>query len=794
MSLSDKIKQRLLKTFKIEANEHIRFISNQLILYEKERNKDKKAKLIEEIFRSAHSLKGAARAVGQNEVVDLCQSIENLFSGLKKGELNETPHLFDAVLKGVRTVLAFVNEEDETKRLAMSDLITEYVDMIEEINHTNQKDNAEESSADWHEEVEKKISEEAEEETETPNRKESGTAVDRESSAKKPQENLEPKSLEVPGVDNLVKPEISDQIRISIDKIEKILLKSEELLPNKQALEEHKNELASLLMLLETWRKKWRKKRALFARMFNFVTTEGSSSKHYADFSALLEFLEYNEEFFSDTENFIEELQKKVQQNYFDFSNKLYQLNEDIRSSLLLPFNTLTNQFPLMIRDISQQMGKEIIFSVEGDSIEIDKRVLEELKDPFVHLLRNSIDHGIETPDEREKMNKERAGNLSVKINSVEGNNVEIIIEDDGRGIDPEKIKNSALQKKIISEEELNKLTDEEILNLIFESDLSTAKVITDLSGRGLGLAIVKEKVIKLGGSIELGSRVNVGTVFKLTIPLTVSTVRGLLIRVGNHKFFIKISELVSVIRVKKEDLISVEKKLTFSYLGTQIGLVNLSDILSIKENPDRTYIPIAICKWENKLLGIAVSEILGEQEIFVKSFNTQIKKLKYYEAATISSGGSVIPILNVKDIFGAVSKGEYSPSFRGEEITAETESKNILVVDDSITSRLLLKDILETSGYRVKTAVDGKEAWTELRTGEYDLVVSDVEMPRMNGFELTKAIKTSEKYSKIPVVLVTALSRREDMEKGIDVGADAYIVKSDFEQSNLLDTVRRLI
>ncbi len=797
MNLSDKIKEKLLKTFKIEANDHINFISNNLIEYEKEKDLFRKKELIEEIFRAAHSLKGAARAVGLSIIVGLTQSIENIFSGLKKNQLTTNPELYDNVLRSVNLVADYVNEPDEAKRNSMKGEIDKYTLLIEDVFIANYRENPEENET-------KKVIKEDKAGTGS-SAAETQKAAGRKTKSKSPPQGSSRKKIKTEPAGREMKKtptvapsnesriNLTDQIRISVSKIENILNQSEELLSNKQSLMQQAHELNSMLLLFEIWRKKWGKNRIQFSKLFNYYSLEKDEIKYSKELSDLLNFMEYNEEFLTDVEALLGDLYQGIRKNSLDFTNKLFTLSEDIRSSLLFPMKTLTDQFPLMVRDIARELGKEINFKVEGDSIEIDKRVLEELKDPFVHLIRNSIDHGIETPEERIKKHKNRVGTILLRIRTVEGNKAEIVISDDGKGLDPDEIRESAVRKNIRTKDELSSLSEKDIFNLIFESDFSTAKVITDLSGRGLGMAIVRQKVNKLDGSIEINSEKDFGTVIKLVLPLSVSTVRGLLLKAGAHKYFVKTSELIAALRIDKSELHNVENKFTVNFRGKHIGLVELSGLLGIMPNKKGKFLKMIICRSGDAELGLIVDDIIGEQEILVKSFNEQIKRLKYFEAASISTRGEVIPILNIDDIFKSASAG-FGREISSETPETEIEKKNILVVDDSITSRLLLKDILESSGYHVATSVDGREAWSKVRQEIFDLVVTDIEMPRMNGFELTAQIKSSKKYSAIPVVLVSALSKREDMERGIDAGADAYIIKSDFKQSNLLETIRRLI
>ncbi|MBI3995585.1 MAG: response regulator, partial [Nitrospirae bacterium] len=451
------------------------------------------------------------------------------------------------------------------------------------------------------------------------------------------------------------------------------------------------------------------------------------------------------------------------------------------------------------VRDLSRDRGKELELVIEGAEIEIDRRILEEIKDPLIHLVRNSIDHGIEKPAERGQKRKSPRGTVAIAISQKDGSKVEILITDDGAGIDAAKVRSAAQKLNLISPEEAERLGDRETMGLIFQSGLSTSPIITDLSGRGLGLAIVREKVEKLGGLVTVETRPDAGTTFRMILPITLATFRGLLVRVHDHLFAIRTTHLELVGRVNKEEIKTVENRETIRLNGRAVSLVRLGDLLELPgkgtpgDSPDD--LQFVILSLAEKRMAFLVDEILSEQEVLVKSLGPQLSRVRNVAGATILGTGKVVPILNVHDLLKSAVKNASVPVKVPATVEAgKQKGKTILVAEDSITARTLLKNILETAGYRVKTAVDGVEAFTALRTEAFDLAVSDVDMPRMNGFDLTAKVRADKKLSDLPVVLVTALESREDRERGIDVGANAYIVKSSFDQSNLLEVIRRLV
>jgi two-component system chemotaxis sensor kinase CheA len=381
-------------------------------------------------------------------------------------------------------------------------------------------------------------------------------------------------------------------------------------------------------------------------------------------------------------------------------------------------------------------------------------------------------------------------------VSHMDGNKIDILLSDDGIGMDMQALKDASIKRGIISSEDAAKLTDKDMPAIVFQSGVSTSPIITDLSGRGLGLAIVREKIEKLGGQIMLETHRHTGTSFRMTLPLTLITFRGLFVSVAEREFIIPTTNVEKVVRVKRDEIKTVENRDTLSLNGMTISLLRLADVLELTEkNGDRPMMTVLVLESQGKRIGFIANKVLNEQEFLIKSLSQPLARIRNIAGATILGSGKVSPVLNISDLMKSAAKAAVSGPKPGRaEAKGEVIQKSVLVVEDSITSRMLLKNILETSGYLVVTAVDGIDAMTLLKTEKFDAVVSDVDMPRMNGFNLTEKIRGDKKLAELPVVLVTALESREDRERGIDVGANAYIVKSSFDQSNLLEVIRRLI
>ncbi len=494
-------------------------------------------------------------------------------------------------------------------------------------------------------------------------------------------------------------------------------------------------------------------------------------------------------------------LGKEMEQFHRSMSRMVDDLLLDIKTTLLHPFSALLSIVPKIVRDLSHEYNKEIQLSIRGGETEIDRRILEEMKDPLIHLVRNCIDHGIETGEVRMQHGKPAVGALEITVRQESGQNVELRICDDGAGIDRSRVIESAVKQGIVAPETAGKMTDSEVFALIFRSGISTSPFITDISGRGLGLAIVFEKISKLGGSIVIESRQDVGTTFIITLPVTLAAFRGILVRVSEQFFIIPTNSVEKAIRIRSKDISTLESKKMIRERGENIALVWLGDILgiagkTIMKNEEHAF-PVLILSLVNVRIAFVIDEVLGEYEVLVKSMGPKILHVKNISGVTVLGSGKVVPILHIPEVMESAIHNVAGISEMGtsdETESAETPRQMILVVEDSITSRALLRNIIESSGYKVKTAVNGMEAFGFMQNERFDLVVSDVEMPAMNGFELTAKIRNDPALSDIPVVLVTALESARDLQNGMEAGANAYITKGSFEQSKLLETIQRLI
>jgi len=761
----DEFLKKLLATFQGEADEHVKALSTGLIELEKGLPAEKRAEIVETVFREAHSLKGAARAVNVGEIERVCQSLESVFAAVKRGQTAFSPPLFDLLHQAVDTLGRLRAAIATGPAAADKAQIAELERQLE-------------SAAMG-----------------LPLRQEKPKPAARESEPA-PQPEVLPHRAEVKSMP-------AESVRIATAKLDALLLQTEELLSAKLAAGQLAAELRAAEVARAAGNKEWVRLQPDLKAMQQRVPGAGAGAgngrkKPDPQAQRVLEFLEWEHARGKSLEGRLAALASLAEQNHRTLGGMVDSLLEDAKKALMLPFASLLEVFPKVVRDLARDRGKDAELHVQGGEIEIDRRILEAMKDPLLHLVRNCVDHGIEKPEERERKKKQGRGRVTVAIVQKDSNKVELEVSDDGAGIDVAAVRAAAAKLGLVSREAAAKLDERQVLSFIYQSGVSTTPIITDISGRGLGLAIVREKVEKLGGRVSLETRRDAGTTFRIVLPLTLATFRGVLVRAGERLFVLPTASVERVVGVGERDITTVENEETIPVDGQAVALVRLGNLLKVprKDHPSKAAdkLPVVILGSAEKRIAFQVDEVLGEQEVLVKGLGPQLVRVRNVAGATVLGTGEVVPILNVPDLMkSAVADAPRPASAALAPEEEEAGEKSVLVVEDSITARALLKSILESAGYNVRTAVDGVDAFATLRTEEVDVVVSDVDMPRMNGFDLTARIRGDKKLAELPVVLVTALGSREDRERGISVGANAYIVKSSFDQSNLLEVLRRL-
>jgi two-component system chemotaxis sensor kinase CheA len=472
------------------------------------------------------------------------------------------------------------------------------------------------------------------------------------------------------------------------------------------------------------------------------------------------------------------------------------ELRRDIRQVRLIPADGVFAGFRKMVRDLARDMNKDLDFRTQGMDVEADRHVLEALRDPVMHLLRNALAHGIETPTERVKADKPAQGRLSLSF-AVEGLYLVATIEDDGRGLNLARIKEQGVARDLITPEEAETATPSELSRLIFTPGFSTAKDVDDIAGRGMGMSVVYEVVSRLGGHAQWQPKQGPGTRFVLTVPLSISSQRLLLVQCQDQQFALAAEAVGLLTRISSGDIKQVEGRALVHLEGRQIPVRALDELLGLPDSgvclKDGQFM-VAVIEAPQGSVALAVDGLSEVAEAVVKDVGFRLPHASVVAGGILRPDGSVVVVLNVYELVAQIDEAATVLPLTVAERAAETKAPVILVVDDSMTTRTLEKSILEAHGYQVRVAVDGLDALLQLRADPADLVVSDVEMPRIDGFALLKELKHDKKLAHIPVILVTSLKRNEDIERGFELGAAAYLVKQKFDQSELLETIRQIL
>ncbi|SFN98584.1 hybrid sensor histidine kinase/response regulator [Nitrosospira briensis] len=770
---NDEFLKKLLSTFRVEAEVHLQAIGSGLLALERTPLAEQSATIVETIFRAAHSLKGAARAVNLTQVEAVCRSLENVFSAIKDRRVVISSPLIDLLLQATDALGGLLAVEEDTAGTRKSPSAT-LIRQLDDVLIRPLPEFAVTGAAPQFAQ---------------PRGNEPGATGSRVAMHS-------PSATSGPAFAT---------VRVSAEKLNSVMRQVEELLLPSLAAGQRAKELSEATATLSIWKKQrfqiQPELRIVKSELRNSPENSGSS-RRANELSRLLRYLEGEQIHMKLLEDQLVRLQHAAERDQRALASMTDRLRHDVKEMQLLPFSSLLKTLPRFSRELAREQGKRLELMIHGGELEIDRRILEEMKDPLIHLVRNCIDHGIEQPGVRVSKGKPSQGTITLACSPKDSSTAEVLVADDGAGIDISMVKAAARKLGLVSSEEAEQLGEAEAAALAFQSGVTTSPIITDISGHGLGLAIVREKVERLGGSVIVKSSPNAGTTFHILLPLTLANSRGVLVHAGGQLFVIPSTSVERVVRIPNKEIRTVENRATVLVDEQPVSLVWLSDVLELPRQ-------IAAAEPMNSVTAVVlgsglarvaflVEEILGEQEVLVKALARPLIRVRNISGASVLGSGRLVPVLNVADLLeSAVKRPAAAPAFgsqlpdTNDEIT---KKRAILVVEDSITSRILLKNILESAGYQVRTAVDGIDGYTMLKAGAFDLIVSDVEMPRMDGFDLTAQIRADKHFTELPVVLVTALESRQQRERGIDVGANAYIVKSSFDQSNLLEVIRRLV
>lgn len=756
-------------TFKIACEEHLQKLDNGLLHLEKH---PQDLARMEELLREIHSIKGDAGMLGVEDIVPLAHEWEQQLIPVKERKIRLSRELSDRLYRGVDAIRQLAREAVTGER---SD-----IDLAQELSQLTQ--------------------EEGDEKTPTfvnpPPTPESIPAKELVVSHASP---LTPftSSTPAPKSDYRI-----DTIRVETRYLDTLMTQAGELIVAQTRMA---HRLAQIQELVGVW-EKWSRE----ALSHGVASEERPGTGQFPQCSltptrganrGLTQTQQWEE-----VKTLADQLRNSVAEDASRLQAISSDLEEGIRTLRLLPLSSIFNLYPRMVRDLSKKLGKDIDFVVTGGETRVDKRILEDLKDPLMHILQNAIDHGIESAYERERQGKSPTARLGLRGYQT-ATNVIIEVMDDGRGIDLEKVKQKAIERGLYRAEELAAMNSDQIQSLIFQPGFSTRSFVTEVSGRGVGMDVVRANVERLKGSIQIQSQPGQGCILRLRFGIALATVPVLLFVVGGITYALPLECIKTMLWVDRDRLFSLEGR-SHILLGDApqeplrerpIPVVALADLLEIKaqvcvpSDTDSRKQPCVIIQVGQDRLGLWVDALLDRQDAILKPQSRLLKRVRNVAGATILGTGEVCAVLAPQDLIKSV-RSFAVPIRSGRAIEPEPTKPVILLVEDSIATRTQEKRILEGAGYEVVTAIDGLDGFNQLKTRDFDAVVSDIQMPNMDGLELTARIRQYPRYNELPIILVTSLATDADRRKGAEVGANAYIPKSSFDREILLETLRRLV
>ncbi|MEG4629661.1 hybrid sensor histidine kinase/response regulator [Microcoleus sp. AR_TQ3_B6] len=825
--------EELRNVFKIASQEHLQKLDDGLLYLEQ--HPSDLAKL-EELLRETHSLKGDAGMLEVKNVASLAHQIEHILGGVKRGETQLDTDIRDRLSQGLDALRKLV---DEAVTGQDSGVNTFYV-LATMMGASNEPQpvapTAEPESAQVPEEelVKTQFTD-----SETPlpeTNSETSLVTDLYNNSSlltlPSEQELLRESQKLPAASgsaavSATQPTVNgslsssyriETIRVATQNLDDLMTQAGELTVTKTRVVHRLAALEKLTTLWEDWSRE-----ALINRLaLHQIENEKTGSQRNAIVMQLQNYYQRTEEHLKSLGTLVNRLNNRVDEDTARLELIAEELGSGIRTLRLLPLSTIFNLFPRAVRDLAKREKKEVELVIEGGEIRVDKRILEEMKDPLMHMIRNAIDHGIETAVEREKLGKSPVATLRIKGYHT-ASNIVIEVADDGQGLNLDRIKQSAVKRKICTQEALATMTESQIQSLIFSPGFSTRTFVTEVSGRGVGLDVVRTNVEALKGSIQVESVSGKGCSLRLLLSTSIATANVLIVAVESLTYALPVEFVDTAKQVAVSDIFTVECKATILADGQPLSVAYLADVLELNKkqwlpknrewrqesgrelnrkmegeslNPNSRKMSCIVLKVGDERVGLFVDALMEAQDVVIKPQSQLLKRVRNVSGATILGTGEVCMVLNPHDLIKSVRQQVSSGGVSGGRSPMETVSRKqvILLAEDSIATRTQEKRILEGAGYEVVTAVDGLDAFHKLKTRDFDAVISDVQMPNLDGLALTVKIRQQKEYSDLPIILVTSLASDEDKKRGADAGANAYIPKGTFNQDVLVETLKRLV
>ncbi|WP_187846418.1 chemotaxis histidine kinase/response regulator CheAY2 [Helicobacter pylori] len=799
--------QEIMEDFLIEAFEMNEQLDQDLV--ELEHNPED-LDLLNRIFRVAHTIKGSSSFLNLNILTHLTHNMEDVLNRARKGEIKITPDIMDVVLRSIdlmKTLLVTIRDTGSDTNNGKENEIEEVVKKLQAITNQN-LEGAKETSGTKEapkKEVKEEIKEKAKEEVKANKTPTAENPTSDNPLADEPDldySNMSAEEVEAEIERLLNKRQEADKERRAQKKQEDQAKPKQEVTPTKEppktetpkvpktetkakAKADTEENKAPSIGVEQTVRVDVRRLDHLMNLIGELVLGKNRLIRIYSDVEERY-----------DGEKFLEELNQVVS----SISAVTTDLQLAVMKTRMQPVGKVFNKFPRMVRDLSRELGKSIELIIEGEETELDKSIVEEIGDPLIHIIRNSCDHGIEPLEERRRLNKPETGKVQLSAYN-EGNHIVIKISDDGKGLDPVMLKEKAIEKGVISERDAESMSDREAFNLIFKPGFSTAKVVSNVSGRGVGMDVVKTNIEKLNGIIEIDSEVGVGTTQKLKIPLTLAIIQALLVGVQEEYYAIPLSSVLETVRISQDEIYTVDGKSVLRLRDEVLSLVRLSDIFkvdAILESNSDVY--VVIIGLADQKIGVIVDYLIGQEEVVIKSLGYYLKNTKGIAGATVRGDGKITLIVDVGAMMDMAKSIKVNITNLMNE-SENTKSKNspsdyvVLAIDDSSTDRAIIRKCLKPLGITLLEATNGLEGLEMLKNGDKipDAILVDIEMPKMDGYTFASEVRKYNKFKNLPLIAVTSRVTKTDRMRGVESGMTEYITKP-YSGEYLTTVVKRSI
>lgn len=786
--------EELRDTFRMASADHLESLDSGLLYLEQNPTDHDR---LDAVLREIHSIKGDSGMLGVEALVPLAHAWEQQLIPVKTGNLELTSELCDRLALGLDRIRALVRQATEgiptdfEIATAIADL--EQPSSQTQIQNTSGSDRSSANSP-----------------AHVPPNSQQSLANDRPlpSAATKPTSSPaahinegEVAPVQTDLVEEMTRQALGrsnhqdgnyriDTIRVATSHLDALMTQAGELTVSKSRIAHRMMEIEEIASQCE------RLNRGAFGNRFAWDALRNLklSKEEESVFQKIQTYHQTLEQHLEELATEVESLQLAISEDTARLETVASSLEEGIQTLRLLPLSTIFNLYPRMVRDLARSQSKQINFIIEGEDTLADKRVLEEMKDPLMHIIRNAIDHGVESPEERQRLGKAPEATLILR-GYQSANSIAIEVSDDGRGLDLKKIEQTAIKHNICRAEELATMTPAQIQSLIFMPGFSTRSFVTEVSGRGVGLDVVRANVEHLKGNITINSDRGRGCTMHIELGSMLSTTHVLLVELNHTPYAIPVEYVRSTTTIEPSDIFLMENRETVLVDNLPVSLAHLSDLLQLPNAvtlDDRKYLSCIILSVDGESLAIVVDRLIDQQDALLKPQSQLLQRVRNVSGATILGTGEICMVLHppdlVESVRGTVKAAAFAPA-------APSDIKQrILLAEDSIATRTQEKRILEAAGYEVVPAVDGLDAFNKLRGEQFDAIVSDVQMPNLDGLQLTARVRQNSRYAELPIILVTSLATDEDRRRGADAGANAYITKSSFNQDVLIETLRRLI